>query len=263
MTCKKCEQLNKTTDKEFIEPWAEELYNNLASAIYDYHNEILEQSLKTDYSDLFKTVEGEKVTSFFDIIAGLLEKIYILWQEIGLGIVKDETKLIEAVAVLDFGLSFEIAPNRAVTYAKAQAGELVKNVSDNIKKEISNIVAKSLQGWRTQNELATVIYNSFWQFNAVRSKLIARQETALALSWGKYNQFVESATKYNTTGRKRAITQKDGKVRPEHVANEDAGRIPADQPFPWTNTLHDPHDYNCRCVTDLRVFKPDTKYEDF
>lgn len=257
--CETCNQLTKTKvsdtnhldDKEVLS-----LEAKLESALIDYHDAIMLDVLDSyaGYMPLNKTID---TTSFFGTISSLLESIYLYGQNISLKVFKKETKDNPILASLDFWLSFDIAPDFAVSYAQTQWGALIKNIDEVTQQEVQAIVVKSIQEWWTQQLLAQTIKDNFAEYNGVRSKLIARQETALALWGGQYNQFMESAKQYNQVWWKRTYTQADNAVRATHQENADAWRIPADQEYPWTGTMYAPHDYNCRCSNDFRVFLPD------
>lgn len=259
--CNNCgTPLTKALEKyvdNFDDPKVEGLYEDLQWVLTLYHNNVLQEVLK-QYETQTELAKTETQDSFFDAIAELLESIYLYWQWIGMKLVKDETKELEAIASLDFNLSFNIEPIRAKEYAQFQAWALIKNIDDATQSEVQTIVTQSINEWRTQKKLAQEIDKKFSQYNSWRSKLIARQETSLAL-WGwKYKQFTESAKAYNTPWYKKAYTQQDEKVRPEHTDNAEAWRIQANEEFPWTWWMHEPFWYNCRCVVTYRVFLPDS-----
>lgn len=252
--CKKCETLNKT-QSEFGFDEVDVLYEKLRDEIFNYQEEVLIEVLKGYWTqtDLFKLQDQE---TFFDLISNLLESVYLYWQWIWLKFVKDQTKELEAIASLDFNLSFDISPVFAKEYSILQTWSLIKNIDNNTQAEIQKIVTSSINEWRTQSKLAQVINDSFGQFNKVRSELIARQETAMALWWGKYTQFVESSKNYNSTWYKIAYTQQDWQVREDHRKNADAWRIPANEEFPGTWWMYEPFWYRCRCVCWYRIFLP-------
>lgn len=254
--CKNCEKLEKTSNQDQYEiPEIKKLMWEIEKAVFDYQEVLLHQVLKTyeTQTDLFKTEEQE---TFFDLIANLLESVYLYGQWVWLKYVKAETKELEAIAALDFNLSFDINPIFAKDYAQVQTWALIKNIDDHTQAEVQKIVTASINQWRTQSKLAQVINDSFTQYNKVRSELIAQQETALALWWWKYNQFVESSKAYNTPWYKIAYTQQDSLVRDDHSLNADAWRIPANEPFPWTWDMHEPFGFRCRCACWYRMFLP-------
>lgn len=255
--CNNCQKIVKTQwyVDNFDDKEVNKLYKAISKAVEEYQDALLLELLQ-DYP----LVSIEKTTgildNFFDSIKGLLEWVYLYWQKVWLWYVKKETKELEVLAWLDFDLSFDIAPTRADEYAKRQAGVLISNVNETTRAKVAEIVWKSINAWRTQNKLSQEIFEQFGQFSQVRAELIARQETALALWWWKYDQFIESSKNYQTTGYKKAYTQEDVNVRPEHQANADAWRIPANEEFPWTWSMHEPFDFNCRCVVAYRMFLP-------
>lgn len=252
--CNSCQELEKTV-VEFDDKEVNDLFEKLGTKIFNYQEEILVEMLST-YNNVYAIQKLQAFDDFFDEISKIIQSVYLYGQGIGLSIVKKETKELEVLGQLDFNVSFDIQPTYALEYANKQTGALISNIDANTQSQVQKIVTQSINEGRTQQKLSEVIYDSFSQFNKVRSALIARQETSLALGGGKYDQFVESAKNYNQVGRKRTFTQQDAKVREEHRVNADAGRIPANQPYPGTQTMYPPHDYNCRCSDEYRVFLP-------
>ena len=113
--CENCDKLTKTTtpkspldNKEVLA-----LEGKLETALTEYHDAIMMDILSQygSYMPLNKTID---TSSFFSTISSLLESIYIYGQNVAVKAFKKETKDNPILASLDFGLSFDIAPDFAV-----------------------------------------------------------------------------------------------------------------------------------------------------
>ena len=143
------------------------------------------------------------------------------------------------------GLPFEGPPMReAIEYAQKRAAILVKQIDDDTRTQLANVIADGIKNKRGIPGLTQDIQKVMKDMSGVRSELIARTETNTALSDGSFSRM-----KGIGVNGKSWLTVGDDKVRPEHVANEKAGIIPIDQPFP-DGSMHPPgtNPFNCRCV---------------
>lgn len=182
----------------------------------------------------------------------ILQNVYIVGQDLILSAVLQELKDLS----IDLQTAISITDEFALDYAVTRGGELISQVTETTRKQVGALVEKALKEGRSKKYLANEIYKKFDQYNEVRSALIAQQEIALAYGSSKSEQFQDFAGRFNQQGRKRSQSQNDAKVRPEHYDAQLEGRIPANQPFNSTGTMHEPHGYNCRCVVAYRLFKP-------
>lgn len=258
--CEKCIQyIAKTTDWIVVAEadWVESNYKALLGLLNERFGSIMKRTIETyGIEEVNKALFDDEETTFYNQVADVLWKLFLIGQQYEQASVKEEIKQLEALASLDFDLSFTIDTTPATNYASVRAGELIKWVDESIKLEMQNIIQKSLNDWRTQQYLAEYIYDKFSQYNETRSALIAKQETNLAIAWWRYEQFEQEKVKFNADGRKKAYTQDDDNVRESHRANADAGWILATELFPWTGSMHDPFGYNCRCRVTYRIFLP-------
>jgi hypothetical protein len=79
-----------------------------------------------------------------------------------------------------------------------------------------------------------------------------------AYEFGSRKQHDEYTKHFDVVWYKRTITQGDSNARASHIKNEEAWWILKTELFPWTNTDHAPHWFNCRCYTDYSIVNPET-----
>lgn len=150
------------------------------------------------------------------------------------------------------GLSFKIAPARAVKVASQSAAKLVKNVGESTMKELRRIVTDGVKSGASYNTTAKLIQASLGPLaTAYRAKLIAVTENAMAYGRGKelIAQDVQSA---GVKMEKSWHIRDDGKVCDKCRAAADAKWIPADDSFPGGIRIEPAHP-GCRCVIPYRM----------
>lgn len=140
-------------------------------------------------------------------------------------------------------ITFEGPPIQdAINFANEHAARLVKEIDLETRDRLAKTISDAIKEKRGIDGLARDIRNEFDDMGKVRSKLIARTETANALSSGSQERMIAMGV----TG-KRWITVGDSLVSDECRANEAEGAIPADEIFSG-GVQHPPQHPNCRCV---------------
>lgn len=253
--CDKClVPIYKAVDAEFGDDKLKQYFDKLTKKLSKvYLSKLEEYLINAEQVPLAKTA----IDDLWEWIKKLLGSVYGYWQKVITDQVKQETKDLIPLLDLDSSISFAISTDPAANYAEQRAGELIKWINDGVKKEMERLVSDAIKQGRTQTKLKEEIMTKFDQFTTTRSALIARQEVALAHWGGRYTEFTKQARNFGSTWFKRAVTQRDDKVRPGHQENADAWRIPADQSFPGTGWLYEPFSFNCRCKVNYLVYKPD------
>lgn len=253
--CSKCE-LQKTIDVDYLqEPELEEYFDEFVWLMKNYFDDQIDTYLdQIESLALQKTLDEQALLDYIAEIEKLLEKIAkvgqlkVTWQ------VKDE---LQSLAVLDFEVSLTIDDDIAKDYALNRWGELIKAINATTQKQMGELINKAMDEWRSKGYLAEQINTKFKQYNEIRSALIAHQEIALAYGNSKRLQFTQHAGEFQQVWRKRAQTQNDGQVRPEHYQNQEDWYIEADKAFSGTGDMNEPFWRNCRCTVSYRLFKPD------
>ena len=140
-------------------------------------------------------------------------------------------------------ITFEGPPvRRAVDFAKKRGATLVKGMNEETKKRLAHTISDAIENKRGVPGLARDIRNTFSDMSKNRSVLIARTETADALSQAS----LENMKEMGIDG-KAWITVGDTEVSDECEANERQGTIQVGQAF-VSGPMAPPQHPNCRCA---------------
>lgn len=212
------------------------------------------QSLKyinslNNYVELKKIDDEEKIKQE---IENLLKQIYLLW-------------LIESSKEIDFDLfrywytpeSMIINNEKAVNYAKNNSW-FFSWVNETTAKEIWEIISDWIKKGDSIQTISIAIQSKFTNYSLYRASLIAQNEVSKAYSSAVREQHDYYTEKIWIIGWKRAVTQKDSKVRPSHKINENEWWIPKNQPYSWTWDMQAPYWIFCRCHDEYSLVNPDT-----
>lgn len=122
----------------------------------------------------------------------------------------------------------EYMQNLEDLYLSTRDGSILKTTRD----ELRRIIATGLESGQSYGEIAKQIQETDpYVFSKFRAKLIAVNEVGRAYGWANHEPArVLQADGY--TLQKEWTTSHDDKVRENHTANESAGPIGLDEPFP-------------------------------
>jgi len=139
-------------------------------------------------------------------------------------------------------IAYEGPPiSAAVDYAKTQAAQLVTQMNTETQRRLALSISKGIQTKQGIPKLASEIRRDFADMTKYRSELIARTETADALSQASLNGMADMGI----TG-KEWVTVGDSDVSDECMGNEAEGVIPVNQTF--SGGVDDPPQHpDCRC----------------
>ncbi len=162
----------------------------------------------------------------------------------------------------DRPIYFEGPPiQQAIAWAGKRAAKMVTEIDQETRDVLRGIITDGIKEKRGIDGLARDIRRQFrdWERSeempVYRSRLIARTETATALSQGSFERGKDMGVKY-----KSWLTRGDDKVRPAHLENEAAGVIPWDEPFPDGSLAPPGADpFNCRCTLVPRLAPADAE----
>lgn len=196
----------------------------------------------------FKKISDEDMDGMIDDIIEFTMEAFIQWQNFTeKDIQKDITTWV----------SFDIDNTDAKDWAKVNAGLLIRWINETTQEEIANLIEKAIEEGLSMFEVSQRIKDKFQQYTEYRASLIANMEISTAFAEGKKIQLEKYQNYFNTTWYKRNQDQWDSAVRSDHADNTEEWWIPADQLFKATQTLHEPHSFNCRCVVSYRLTKPE------
>lgn len=119
----------------------------------------------------------------------------------------------------------------------------LRNVSLTTFNQIKGQLSEGLRLGEAVDTMADRIGHVF-DVSKHRALVIARTETASAMSEGSYITYKENGVEL-----KRVVTAGDERVRETHRTNAGAGAIPVDQPFPGTGEMYPGEsEIMCRCA---------------
>ncbi len=139
-------------------------------------------------------------------------------------------------------IAFEGPPiSQAVDWAAKRGAQLVTEMDATTKERLARVIADGIQNKRGIPSLSREIRSTFADMTRFRSQLIARTETANALS----NASLDNMKGMGIDG-KQWVTVGDSDVSEECEANEAQGVIPKGETFSG-GTDAPPQHPNCRC----------------
>lgn len=143
----------------------------------------------------------------------------------------------------DVPIAYEGPPIQgAIDWAGKHSATLVKGIDEETKKRLAHTISQGIEQKRGIPGLARDIRNTFSDMSKHRSELIARTETANALSTAS----LESMSDMGIDG-KEWITAGDDLVSDECSGNEAEGVIPVNQEFSG-GVMAPPQHPDCRCT---------------
>lgn len=153
------------------------------------------------------------------------------------------------VEVVDPGGRIVIPPDyegppraKAISWARRHGATLVTQMDEETKKQLAGVVAQGIKDKRGVDGIGRDIRREIQSMSVKRGKLIARTETASALSQGS----LDAMTDMGIDG-KEWVTSGDDRVSDECQANEDQGVIPVNQAF-TSGAMAPPQHPDCRCA---------------
>ena len=140
-------------------------------------------------------------------------------------------------------IAFEGPPiSQAINWAEKHSATLVKGIDEETKKRLAHTISQGIQNKRGVPGLARDIRGTFADMSKYRSELIARTETANALSTASLDNMEAMGIK-----GKEWVTAGDSDVSEECQANEAQGVIPVGDTF-TSGVSAPPQHPDCRCA---------------
>lgn len=194
-----------------------------------------------------KKMSNEDLNIMEDEIVLNLSLAFLSWNEF---------QDLETQKELTVWVSFDLDNKYAIDWWKENTGKLIKWINETTQEEIQKVISDALENGKTSKETIQLIKDKFLQYSQYRASLIANMEVSNAFAQWRKIQFWKYQKYFSSEWWKRSQTQWDDTVRATHVANQAEWRIPANQEFKATQTLCEPHWFNCRCVVAYRLTKP-------
>ncbi len=147
-------------------------------------------------------------------------------------------------------IAFEGPPiSQAVDWAAKRGAELVTGMDATTKERLARVIADGIQNKRGIPSLSREIRSTFADMTRFRSQLIARTETANALSTAS----IDNMKAMGIDG-KQWVTAGDSDVSEECEANEAQGVIPRGEAF-TSGPMAPPQHPNCRCALSPAILR--------
>lgn len=192
-----------------------------------------------------ESAEGDSVDAAFDeatmVTIGDIRDWSVAWGGAAF------TEAIQATGILlSIDSSFDLPFPEAERYGSRHAAELIRGLNQTSREELRALVTRSIsEGW-SYERLAKEIHFKFEDFAKSRAHLVAVTELG--------NAYEEGGTAVGRTMQaagiaveKAWLTVGDDRVDPNCRANESAGWIPFDEPFP-SGHMHPLDHPGCRCA---------------
>lgn len=140
-------------------------------------------------------------------------------------------------------IAYEGPPiSQAIEWAEKHGAKVVTQMDAETKRRLAKVVSDGIANKRGVPGLARAIKGDFVDMSRYRSQLIARTETASALSQASLDTMVGMGIE-----GKEWVTAGDDDVSDECLGNEAEGAIPVNQAFSG-GVMAPPQHPNCRCV---------------
>ena len=140
-------------------------------------------------------------------------------------------------------IAYEGPPiQEAIDWAEKHAATLVTQMDEETKRRLAHIISQGIEQKRGVPGLARDIKGTFADMSRYRSQLIARTETANALSQASLTSMKDMGIE-----GKEWVTSGDDRVSPECRGNEGEGVIPVNKAFS-SGVMAPPQHPACRCA---------------
>lgn len=192
---------------------------------------------------VIKTLSGDKAAIDISKIINDLQRVFE----------KEDSRLAKAITpyykqAAEAGASFaysllniekEPIINESVLLNRTKKISVINNtVFNQIKIELS----EGVDSGETINQITDRIKGLYTEIYKNQSLTIARTETSSMM-----NESMLTTYKSEGVSKKKWLSARDNKTREEHLANDSAGAIPMDQPFPNGEMYPSHKSINCRC----------------
>jgi len=133
-------------------------------------------------------------------------------------------------------------PSKAIEWAGKHGATLVKGLDEETKRRLAHTISQGIENKRGIPGISRDIRGSFSDMSKYRSELIARTETANALSQASLDSMADMGIE-----GKEWVTAGDDLVSDECLGNESEGVIPVNQSFSG-GVMAPPQHPDCRCA---------------
>lgn len=199
-----------------------------------YNKYVIKEALGSETRGMLDPILGQFEDSLTTTFNGELAEIYLSGQAemITWGKTKGGVPI-----------AYEGPPAReAIEWAKKHSATLVKGMNEETQRRLANVISQGIANKRGIPGLARDIRGTFVDMTKFRSELIARTETAGALSQSSLDTMADMGI-----DGKEWVTAGDDRVSDDCLGNEAEGVIPANQSFSG-GVMAPPQHPDCRCA---------------
>jgi SPP1 gp7 family putative phage head morphogenesis protein len=143
------------------------------------------------------------------------------------------------------GFSFDVVQEGIERYIERELAFVVDVMGETTGEAVARVVQQSIEDRVPMTELQARL-QELPAFDRSRAQLVARTETTRATNGAQREAVAEYARETGRTARKRWISSRDDRVRPEHEEFDDGEWYEID--YVWPNGLKEPGEPNCRCT---------------
>jgi len=147
--------------------------------------------------------------------------------------------------VLRLGVSFKLPRPEAEEFLRVRGAERVRGISEVTRKQLAKVLADGVREGHSIDTIAKRLRETVRDMSKERARLIAWTETGYAYGAAQEKLAQRVGAKY-----KRWLTAGDDRVCDICKANQEAGKIPVNQPFPGGVMFEIQHP-RCKCTTLL------------
>jgi SPP1 gp7 family putative phage head morphogenesis protein len=137
--------------------------------------------------------------------------------------------------------TFELINESILKEIDKRKEEMIKLIDGTTQSWIARTIEQGIRDRASTFEIAKLLRDASTTHAEERAELIAEQEASLLFGELELEVYKRNGVQY-----KKLITSRDEMVCPTCMADEEAGEIPIDEPFPSGN-LFPPVHYRCRC----------------
>lgn len=249
----------KKAEEKLYDLWGDELIR-----LQNQYIKVIKSILIKQYKDTLKELEKNTEVKYNDLFIDQtqfiekdfwdnLEKFFtMLSKAFNFGKKQLDKMLSKEVTV---EANFWLEAGDALAYARKYGASQVKNIDENTRKRINDLVVQGLdKGWWYM-KLADALKQDF-AFSEYRARLIASHEIGIAYIEGKTMQFEKYRSEFWKRGYKKWISHRDDRTNTEIcLPNDDQGWIEYDAMFQSGHMKPLGH-IGCRCNVVFRLFNP-------
>jgi len=205
------------------------------------YNQYVTESLNSQTGDMLDRLLGAFDETLETTVGGELTQVYIS----GTAEMTSWGKTKGGIPI-----SYEGPPAEgAISFAKTQGAKLVTQMDEETKRRLADVISNGIKDKRGIPGIQRDLRKAFTDMSRHRAELIARTETANALSTASLDSMKDMGIE-----GKEWVTAGDDRVSDECLSNEADGVIPVNQAFSG-GVMAPPQHPDCRCTVAPAILR--------